>query len=60
MEMMRVSFVITVFALFLALVLPSISAQAPAPAPTSDGMSSLRAHTSTHLICLCMGSDLVR
>lgn len=38
MEMMRVSFVITaVFALFLALVLPSISAQAPAPAPTSDG-----------------------
>ncbi|KAL3829955.1 hypothetical protein ACJIZ3_018757 [Penstemon smallii] len=41
MEMSRFYFVITMFALVLALVIPSINAQAsePAPAPSSDGVA---------------------
>ncbi|XWS72135.1 hypothetical protein CRYUN_Cryun02cG0014200 [Craigia yunnanensis] len=42
MEMLRVQFaVMAIFALVLALIVPSINAQspAPAPAPTSDGVA---------------------
>ena len=44
MEMLRVLFaVMAIFALVLALIVPSINAQSPAPAPppTSDGLFSL-------------------
>ncbi|MFS7982604.1 putative arabinogalactan protein/22/41 [Helianthus anomalus] len=37
MESVRMCFVIAVFGLVMALLLPSINAQAPAPAPSNDG-----------------------
>lgn len=58
MEMVKVSFVITVFALFLTLVLPSITAQAPAPAPVNDGLSSLYAHTTVNILIFCFRQGL--
>ncbi|KAI3443681.1 hypothetical protein Pfo_000346 [Paulownia fortunei] len=41
MEMLRLYFVVAVFALLSALVIPSINAQVPepAPAPSSDGVA---------------------
>ncbi|KAL7137550.1 hypothetical protein ABFS83_10G099900 [Erythranthe nasuta] len=39
MEMLRLYFLVTVFALLSALIIPSINAQAPAPAPSSDGVT---------------------
>ncbi|KAI3447078.1 hypothetical protein Pfo_003743 [Paulownia fortunei] len=41
MEMLRLYFVMTIFALLLALIVPSINGQVsePAPAPSSDGVA---------------------
>nr|GLL27746.1 Arabinogalactan peptide 20 [Ipomoea trifida]GMD01821.1 Arabinogalactan peptide 20 [Ipomoea batatas] len=39
MEVSRVCFLMAIFAIVLALAIPSINAQAPAPAPTSDGVA---------------------